>query len=115
QPAEFIKPEPDIKQEPNLSNPVASIPPAFSSDPRSVAAARASQALQKNYGNRATSSINAIQAGMSAQSPNQSTGVQQQPLNGHQNPEQVYHQQMQQQVSQQISQQIPQHAGPTQQ
>lgn len=60
-----IKMEPDIKQEPGLSSNV--MPGSFSTDPRSVAAARASQALQKNYGNRATSSINAIQAGMTAQ------------------------------------------------
>lgn len=110
QAADFVKPDPDIKQEPGLGNPLAGVPPAYPPDPRSVAAARASQALQKNYGNRATSSINAIQAGMSAQNPGQSAGMPQQPLNGHPNPEQAYHQQIQQQVSQQI----PQHPGPAQ-
>ena len=115
QPGEFVKPDPDIKQEPGLGGPLSGVPPAYPTDPRSVAAARASQALQKNYGNRATSSINAIQAGMSAQNPShpaamqqQQAPQQQQPLNGHQNPEQSYHQQIQQQVSQQAQQQMPQ-------
>jgi len=63
--------EPDIKQEPGLH---PNMVPGIPTDSRSVAAARASQALQKNYGNRATSSINAIQAGMTAQA---------QGLNGH--------------------------------
>ncbi|PKS08220.1 hypothetical protein jhhlp_005162 [Lomentospora prolificans] len=79
-----IKPEPEIKQEPGLHSNV--MPPSFSTDPRTVAAARASEALQKSYGNRATSSINAIQAGMTAQA---------QGLNGH-NPNPQGYQQGQQ-------------------
>lgn len=114
QPADFIKTDPDIKQEPGMVNPLA-VPAAYPSDSRSVAAARATQALHKEYGNRATNSINAIQAGMSAQNPQQAAAMQQQPLNGHQNPQQAYHQQISQQVSQQASQQVqqkPPHPGP---
>ena len=107
QPADFIKPDPDIKQEPGVANPHVA-PPAYTHP--DVAAARATQALQKEYGQRANNSINAIQAGMSAQNPAQAAAMRQQPLNGHPNPEQVYHQQVSQQVSHQAPPQVTQQA-----
>ncbi|SPO02325.1 related to transcription factor TFIIA-L [Cephalotrichum gorgonifer] len=95
QPGGMVKQEPGIKQEPGLQT--SMMPPTYS-DPRSVAAERASQALQKNYGQRATSSINAIQAGMSQNPPHPGAmQQQQQPPNGHPSAEQVYHQQLAQQ------------------
>lgn len=107
----MIKPDPDVKQEPGLADPLSA--PAYPTDPRSVAAARASQALQKNYGNRATSSINAIQAGMTVQNPAHAAAMQQHPLNGHPNPEQAYQQQVSQAApAQHQHQQHPQYQHP---
>jgi transcription initiation factor TFIIA large subunit len=89
--------DPVIKQEPGLNNPNANLAYANPNTPRGgMAAQRAAQALESQYGMRAAKSINAIQSGLASQM----NPAQQQPQQP-QRPGQPQQGQPQQQMSQQ--------------
>ncbi|KAK7413248.1 transcription factor IIA subunit alpha [Neonectria punicea] len=101
----YVKNEPAIKQEAGLGN--GSMPPPYQGynamDNKNVAAQRAAQQLQAQYGQRAASSINALHQ---QQQPQHQVQAQQQPqLTQPQQGQQAMTQQQQQQYRQQIAQQ----------
>ena len=72
-PEPVIKQEPEIKQEPGISQTAVPLPHFNGVDNKnSIAASRAAQQLQAQYGNRAAGSINAIRDGMNPQAGSQS-------------------------------------------
>lgn len=105
-----VKIEPNIKQEPGLPT---AMPPAFQGyngrdEKQSVAAQRAVQQLQAQYGQRATNSINALhqqQQPQQAQQPQLPQPQQGQQSVNHQ--QQVYRQQMASATAQQQQQRVP--------
>ncbi|KAM0467032.1 hypothetical protein ACHAPV_000546 [Trichoderma viride] len=66
-PEPYVKTEPGIKQEPGTQQPNVSYPSYNGMEKNSVAANRAAQQLQAQYGQRAQDSINAIQQGRMGQ------------------------------------------------
>ncbi|KAH7155510.1 transcription factor IIA, alpha/beta subunit [Dactylonectria estremocensis] len=105
--ASFVKNEPGIKQEPGLPN--GSMPPPYQGynpmDSKNVAAHRAAQQLQAQYGQRAASSINALhqqqQPQHQAQGQQQQTQIPQPPQAMTQQQQQMYRQQLAAQQQQQ--------------
>lgn len=97
----FVKNEPGIKQEPGIQN--GSMPPPYQGyDNKNVAAQRAAQQLQAQYGQRAASSINALH--QQQQPQHQAQGQQQQPqLSQPQQGQQAMTQQQQQLYRQQMA------------
>ncbi|PNP44783.1 hypothetical protein TGAMA5MH_03592 [Trichoderma gamsii] len=91
-PEPYVKTEPGIKQEPGTQQPNVPYPSYNGMEKNSVAANRAAQQLQAQYGQRAQDSINAIQQGRMGQpqQPGQPSGPvlpqqpQQQPSDHHQ-------------------------------
>ncbi|KAK3943673.1 transcription initiation factor IIA large subunit [Diplogelasinospora grovesii] len=102
-------PQPIIKQEPGTAPQNPNAHPAYPGPARGMAAQRAAQALESQYGARAAASISAIHHGMGSQMNNNPAG---QPVQPHQQQQQqMYHQQQGQHAQrppQQGQQQIPQ-------
>ncbi|KPM40711.1 hypothetical protein AK830_g5849 [Neonectria ditissima] len=102
-----VKNEPGIKQEAGLGN--SSMPPPYQGynvmDNKNVAAQRAAQQLQAQYGQRAASSINALHQ---QQQPQHQAQAQQQPQLSQPQQQQQGQQAMTQQQQQQYRQQIAQ-------
>ncbi|KAL7901930.1 transcription factor IIA, alpha/beta subunit [Trichoderma sp. TUCIM 5745] len=75
-PEPYVKTEPGIKQEPGTQQPNVPYPSYNGMEKNSVAANRAAQQLQAQYGQRAQDSINAIQQGRMGQpqQPGQPSG-----------------------------------------